>query len=75
MVSPDLSFSDFRVPTDEYSVSGYIDGVWYLFPNTLVDNARALHQYIYGDDVNYEPSETVQSISDQITNYANTRTE
>lgn len=75
MVSPDLSFSDFRVPTDEYSVSGYIDGVWYLFPNTLVDNGRALHQYIYGDDVNYEPSETVQSISDQITNYANTRTE
>ncbi len=70
LADKDLTFDDFRVPTDEYSLGGTLDGVWYLFPNTLVDNARVLHQFIYGADTTFDPSSDLTKISNKIKQYA-----
>lgn len=71
----DLQFQDFRVPTDEFGLGGYLDGSWYLFPNTLVDNARVLHQFLYGDDSEFTASAQLQAISDKIQTYADSSTD
>lgn len=71
----DLTYTDFRVPTDEFGLGGYLDGSWYLFPNTLVDNARVLHEFLYGSDSAFTPSEQLQTISDKIATYANSSTD
>lgn len=76
MSSADLKFENNRLPLDMYSKGGYIDGSWFLFPDTLAENATALHTFIYGADDGYTPSETVQSISNTIeTVYLNNATE
>lgn len=61
----DITFEDYRIPNNAYGTSGFINGVWYLFPDTLVDNCIALHKFIYGDEA-YTPSNTVQQISQVI---------
>ncbi len=66
LTSEDMAFDSFRIPTDEYGAGGYIDGIWYLFPDTLLDNCRALHSFIYGPDNVYTPSSTVTQISQVI---------
>lgn len=70
LASNDISFEDFRLPTDAFSLGGTLDGTWYLFPNTLVDNARVLHEFIYGEDTDFTASDTLQEISDRIAYYA-----
>lgn len=68
-----MDFEDFRVPTNDYGTGGYIGEVWYLFPDTLLDNAKALHTFIYGDSEVYTPSETVEAISAEIQNIMQTQ--
>lgn len=43
-----------------------IDGVWYLVPDTLADNAIVLHKILYGNDSGYTPSDDLMKISDNI---------
>ena len=51
-----------------YEVEGAtINKVWYGVPVTLEDSVRKLHQEIF-NEANYEPSQTVKSISDSIIN-------
>lgn len=64
--SGDMSFEGYRIPTNEYGTSGFINSIWYLFPDTLVDNVIALHHFIYGENQSYTPSYTVQQISQVI---------
>lgn len=61
----DITFEDYRIPTNLYGTSGFINETWYLFPDTLVDNCIALHKFIYGND-DYVPSNTVRQISQVI---------
>ena len=47
--------------------------LWYGIPVTLEENVKQLHENLFGEE-NYEPSETVKSISNQIiqkTGYSN----
>lgn len=67
---------EFSVPTKEYSLYGYdSQGQWCIYPNTLEDNAKLLHQTIYGQNVQYTPSSELQEISSQISNEAGQRSE
>lgn len=50
---------------------GKVSGAWYEVPVTLVDMAMGVHEFLYGEK-NYEPSETVKSISSSLKNKANT---
>lgn len=68
-----MSFADFRIPTNEFGTGGYMNSVWYLFPDTLIDNNRALHQFIYGSGQVYNPSYTARQISQVIDDIINTR--
>lgn len=54
-----------RLPTDDYIRSAMISEISYLLPDTLVDNARHLHQFIYENE-EYEPSDALQEISNRI---------
>ncbi len=56
---------DFRVPFDNYGDNSMRGGVYYLKPTNLTDNVIIMHQMIYGID-DYEPSDTVKKISEQI---------
>ncbi|MFZ7131645.1 MAG: LCP family protein [Eubacteriales bacterium] len=56
---------DTRVPVDGYFRGGTYDGVAYLKPKTLVDNAAYLHEFIYENE-DYSPSVTVSEISETI---------
>ncbi|MEG1618083.1 MAG: LCP family protein [Eubacterium sp.] len=53
-----------RVPTDQYVETGMLYDVSYVFPVTLVDNIKALYQFIYEAD--YTPSSGAQGISRDI---------
>ncbi|MEG0377356.1 MAG: LCP family protein [Eubacterium sp.] len=53
-----------RIPDDQYVETGMLYDVSYVFPVTLVDNIKALYQFIYEED--YTPSERAQEISDEI---------
>lgn len=44
---------------------GYIDGISYVFPDDLLTNTKELHEKMFGQE-NYEPTETVQTISNTI---------
>ncbi len=66
ILSTDFKFQGYRIPTNKYGTSGFMDEIWYLFPDTLVDNDIALHKFIYGEDNNYTPSNTVRQISQVI---------
>lgn len=50
---------------------GKVSGAWYEVPVTLVDMATGVHEFLYGEK-NYEPSETVKSISNSLKNKAST---
>lgn len=56
-----------RLPFDSVNTTDLIDGVSYVIPTTLADNARVLHGYLYGDS-EYVPSDTLQEISQRIVN-------
>ena len=56
--------NDFGWP---YKVEGYTNTLWYAAPVTLEDNVKKLHEELF-DEVNYEPSETVEKISQDIVN-------
>lgn len=58
------AIEQFRLPTDTYVGEGYIDGVSYVFPNTLVDNIEALYDFIY--ETSYTPSSRAVEISSDI---------
>lgn len=46
--------------------TGYVAGKDYVFPVELDNNVVALHQYLFGEEENYTPSNTMQAISDEI---------
>ena len=52
-------------PNEQYRTVGYIGDQSCVIPIHLTDNVTWLHQYLFNDD-SYQVSETVQSISDQI---------
>ena len=56
--------NDFGWP---YKVEGYTNTLWYAAPVTLEDIVKKLHEELF-DEVNYEPSETVEKISQDIVN-------
>lgn len=61
------SFVDFRVPTDQLLAEETIDGIWYMLPNSLADNAVVLHKFLYGTEADtYTPSERLMEISEYI---------
>ncbi len=62
----DITFEDYRIPTNKYGSSGFIDSIWYLFPDTLIDNNTLLHKFIYGENNPYVPSSTVKQINQVI---------
>ena len=49
-------------PFDKVSQEG---GRYYLFPVTLESNVKELHKYLY-DNEDYQPSKTVEKISQTI---------
>lgn len=56
-----------------YETRGITLNLWYGIPVTLEENVKQLHKNLFGEE-NYEPSETVKSISNQIiqkTGYSN----
>lgn len=71
--SENISFESYRIPTNDHGTGGYANSVWYLFPDTLVDNCIALHNFIYGADNNYVPSSRVKQISQEIEDYMDYR--
>lgn len=48
-----------------YETRGITLNLWYGIPVTLEENVKQLHENLFGEE-NYEPSETVKSISNQI---------
>lgn len=64
LMMSDRELEQFRLPTDDYSSDGYLHGVSYVFPNTLVDNIKAWYQFIY--EIDYTPSSTAREISEEI---------
>lgn len=47
---------------------GIINGKWLAIPTTLDENAIRLHQEMFPNEKNYEPSETLMAINNQIIN-------
>jgi len=64
------TYENNRVPFDQYNSTADINGVSYVVPSTLRDNAIALHQLIYGSDESYTPSSLVDQISSRISSMA-----
>jgi LCP family protein required for cell wall assembly len=60
------SFTSQRIPFNDYYETPTIGGISYVVPKTLYDTAIQLHQSIYGSNVDYTPSATVNTISDGI---------
>ena len=60
----DKSIEQDRLPTDEFMASGYLNGISYVFPNTLVDNIKSWYGFVY--EIDYTPSKTAEEISEQI---------
>lgn len=50
-----------------YEVRGYTGAAWYAAPVTLEENVRQLHENLFANE-EYEVSETVKQISNQIIN-------
>ena len=46
--------------------TGEVSGKDYVFPVELDNNVVALHQYLFGEEEEYTPSNTMQAISDDI---------
>lgn len=46
--------------------TGEVSGKDYVFPVELDNNVVALHQYLFGEEEGYAPSNTMQAISDDI---------
>lgn len=46
--------------------TGEVSGKDYVFPVELDNNVVALHQYLFGEEEGYTPSNTMQAISDDI---------
>ena len=46
--------------------TGTVSGKDYVFPVELDNNVVALHQYLFGEEEGYTPSNTMQAISDDI---------
>lgn len=67
MPSKDIEQS--RFPTDKFISLDTLDGVSYVTPNTLVENIKALYQFIY--ETAYNPSDKAAQISDDINNSVN----
>lgn len=53
---------------------GKVDGVWYGVPVTLESNTKELHEFLYPNE-DYEPSDTVEEISNRIRQVADTPNE
>ena len=67
MTLENKQFIDFRVPTDQLLAEETIDGVWYMLPNSLADNAVVLHKFLYGAEADsFTPSERLMEISEYI---------
>lgn len=64
LMMSDRTIEQSRLPLDEYASDGYLDGISYIFPNTLVDNIVAWYQFVY--EIPYTPSATAQEISEEI---------
>lgn len=64
MLMPDKTIEQYRLPADGMVTDGYIDGVSYVFPDTLVDNIEAWYQFVY--EKSYTPSTRAQEISNEI---------
>jgi LCP family protein required for cell wall assembly len=63
MDNPEIEQS--RYPLDDELKGGiYTDGVYYMFPDTLAENVISLYEYIF--EIDYEPSFTLQDISNEI---------
>ncbi|MPW26111.1 LytR family transcriptional regulator [Alkalibaculum sp. M08DMB] len=56
---------DTRLPLDDYSKGGTWGGVYYLKPNTLVDNVAYLHEFIFEEE-DYVPTSVVSGISNEM---------
>lgn len=67
MPSKDIEQS--RFPADKFVSLDNIDGVSYVIPNTLVENIKALYQFIY--ETAYNPSNKATQISDDIDDSVN----
>ena len=50
-----------------YEVKGYTGAAWYGVPITLESNVKKLHQDLFKEE-DYEPTETVKTISNKIIN-------
>lgn len=61
LVSFDITGTD-GVPFESYRDSYKIDGQSCVIPETLEDNVKELHKFLYGTE-NYEPSNTVKTYS------------
>ena len=59
------TLEDTRIPLDDHSQGTMSGGIYYLKPNTLVDNVEYLHEFIYEDD-GYTASVIVNEISEGI---------
>lgn len=64
MMMPSREIVQSRFPTDEFIILDYIGDVSYIIPDDLVDNVKALYEFIY--ETNYTPSNDVEEISDLI---------
>lgn len=64
MLMSDKTIEQFRLPADGMVTDGYLDGVSYVFPDTLVDNIETWYQFVYEKD--YTPSTRAQEISNEI---------
>lgn len=60
------SMESLHVPYDNYFGYGMYKGQSVIVPATLEDNAIQLHEALYGANQDYEPSSTVETISEEI---------
>ncbi len=51
---------------------GSVDGAWVEVPVSLTDMAEGIHEFLYGDDEDYTPSDTVKSYSSDLNAKAST---
>lgn len=64
LMMPNKNIEQSRLPQDGLMSDGYLDGVSYIFPDTLVDNIKAWYQFVY--EIDYTPSVRAQDISEEI---------
>lgn len=66
VMMPSKDIEQSRFPTDDNVALENIDGVSYVIPDTLVDNIKALYQFVY--ETTYTPSAEATKISKEIKN-------